>query len=135
MRHLILLAIAACGAKSPAAPPPSEPAEMPQPISVEWKADQADDGKVDVSLVIDGKALPVGLLDAATESEPGTPATCALRAAHPLRTEFQCGAVNYYAAELHSGELVISLHDGEHAIQVKRVPVNGDGLAVKPYAL
>jgi hypothetical protein len=103
--------------------------------SLEWKAEQADDGRVDVSLVVDGKAQPIGLLEAATEMEAGTPATCALRAAHPARTELQCGAVNYYAAELHAGELVISINDGERTVEVKRIPLEADALAVKPYAL
>jgi hypothetical protein len=103
--------------------------------SVEWKAEQADDGRVDISLVVDGKAQPIGLLDAATENEAGTPATCALRAAHSQRTELQCGAVNYYAAELHAGELVISINDGERTVEVKRIPLEADALAVKPYAL
>lgn len=134
MRALIVL-LAACGAKPPTAPPPSPPSEMGTPIRLEWKAAQADDGHVDVSLLIDGKEQQVGLLDATTETEAGTPATCALRAAHPLRSEFQCGAVNYYAAELHAGELVITINDGEHTIEVKRFPVEGDGLAVTPYAL
>lgn len=133
MRSLIIF-IAACGARS-AAPPPSPLSEMGTPIQIEWKAEQADDGRVDVSLVVDGKEQQVGLLDATTETEAGTPATCALRAAHPLRSEFQCGAVNYYAAELHAGELVITLSDGEHTTEVKRFAVEGDGLAVKPYAL
>jgi hypothetical protein len=134
MRAVILIFVAACGA-APLAPPPSPPSEMGTPIRIEWKAEQADDGRVDVSLVIDGTEQQVGLLDATTESEAGTPATCALRAAHPLRSEFQCGAVNYYAVELHAGELVITLNDGEHTTEVKRFPVEGDGLAVKPYAL
>ena len=134
MRYLILLA-AACGAKSPSAPPPSPLSEMGRPISIEWKAEQADADRVNVLLVIDGKSQQIGLLDAATENEPGTPNTCALRAAHPLRSEFQCGAVNFYAAELRAGELVISINDGSHTIEVKRFPVEGDGLAVRPYAL
>ncbi|HTL38138.1 MAG TPA: hypothetical protein VL326_33645 [Kofleriaceae bacterium] len=133
MRQLILF-IAACGAKT-VAPPPSPPSEMGRPISIEWKAEQADGDRVNVLLVIDGKPQEIGLLDAATETEPGTPATCALRAAHPLRSEFQCGAVNFYAVELHSAELVITIDDGSHAIEVKRFPVEGDGLAVRPYAL
>jgi hypothetical protein len=43
--------------------------------------------------------------------------------------------VNYYAASLHAGELVITINDGERTIEVKRFPVDGDGLAVRPYAL
>jgi hypothetical protein len=108
---------------------------MGRPISVEWKAEQADNDRVNVLLVIDGKTQQIGLLDAATETEAGTPATCALRAAHPLRSELQCGMVNYYAASLHAGELVITINDGERTIEVKRFPVDGDGLAVRPYAL
>jgi hypothetical protein len=103
--------------------------------SLEWKAEQADDGRVDITLVVDGKAQPIGLLEAATEMEAGTPNTCALRAAHSQRTELQCGAVNYYAAELHAGELVISINDGERTVEVKRIPLEADALAVKPYAL
>ena len=108
---------------------------MGRPISIEWKAEQADGDRVNVLLVIDGKTQQIGLLDAATENEPGTPNTCALRAAHPLRSEFQCGAVNFYAAALHAGELVITINDGSHTIEVKRFPVEGEGLAVRPYAL
>ena len=134
MRYLIVLC-AACGAHHASAPPPSPPSEMGRPISIEWKAEQAADNRVDISLVIDGTTQEIGLLDAATDSEPGTPATCALRAAHPLRSELQCGMVNYYAAELHAGELVITINDGTHTIEVKRFPVEGDALAVKPYAL
>jgi len=133
MRYLILLA-AACGPK-PTAPPPSPPSEMGRPIAIEWKAEQADNDRVNILLVIDGKPQQIGLLDAATETEAGTPATCALRAAHPLRSELQCGVVNYYAAALHAGELVITINDGERSIEVKRFPVDGDGLAVRPYAL
>lgn len=132
MRNLIAFLVA-CGAS----PPPTS-VEMPpeaRAVAVEWKAEQADDGRVDVTLVVDGKAHAIGLLDAATEMEAGTPATCALRAAHPLRTELQCGLVNYYAAELHAGELVVSINDGERTIEVKRIPLQADALAVKAYAL
>ena len=108
---------------------------MGRPITLEWKAAQADEGRVDVSVTIDGTEQQVGSLDAVTETDLGTPATCALRAAHPLRSEFQCGAGNFYAAELHAGELVITLDDGEHTVEVKRFPVEGEGLAVRPYAL
>jgi hypothetical protein len=133
---IVAVALAACGAKQPSAPPPSPVGDVGPPIALEWKAEQADGGRVDVSLMIDGTAQHVGLLDAQTDTEAGTPATCALRAAYPLRSEFQCGAGNYYAAELHAGELVITLDDGAaHAVEVKRLPVDGDRLAVRPYAL
>jgi hypothetical protein len=131
--RFVIIFVAACGA----APPPT-PTEQPPEMhvaSLEWKAEQAGDGRVDVSLVVDGKAQPIGLLDAATEMEPGTPATCALRAAHGQRTELQCGEGNFYAAELHAGELVISINDGQRTVEVKRIPLTADALAVKPYAL
>ena len=132
MRYLIALVVA-CGASPP--PAPGETPPQARAVAVEWKAEQADGGRVEVSLIVDGKRQAIGLLDAATEMEPGTPATCALRAAHPLRTEFQCGNVNYYAAELHAGELVISINDGERTVEVKRIPLEADALAVKAYAL
>lgn len=132
MRYLIAF-LAACGASPP--PAPVEQAPEARVASLEWKAEQADDGRVDVSLVVDGKAQPIGLLDATTETEAGTPATCALRAAHTQRTELQCGERSSYAAELHGGELVISINDGERTVEVKRIPLEADALAVKPYAL
>lgn len=132
MRFLIAF-LAACGASPPPAPV-QQPPEV-RVVSLEWKAEQADDGRVDVSLVIDGTPQPIGLLDAATETEAGTPATCALRAAHGQRTELQCGVANYYAAELHVGELIISINDGSRTVEVKRIPLEADALAVKPYAL
>lgn len=132
MRFLIAF-LAACGASPPPAPV-QQPPEV-RVASLEWKAEQADDGRVDVSLVIDGTPQPIGLLDAATETEAGTPATCALRAAHGQRTELQCGVANYYAAELHVGELIISINDGSRTVEVKRIPLEADALAVKPYAL
>ncbi len=132
MRFFILF-LAACGASPP--PAPAQQAPEVRVASLEWKAEQADDGRVDVSLVVDGKTQPIGLLEAATEMEPGTPATCALRASHGQRTELQCGEGNYYAAELHVGELVISINDGERTVEVKRIPLQADALAVKAYRL
>lgn len=132
MRYLIA-SMVACGASAP--PVPVETPPQARAVVIEWKAEQADDGRVDVTLVVDGKAHAIGLLDAATEMEAGTPATCALRASHPLRTELQCGVVNHYAAELHAGELVVSIHDGERTIEVKRIPLQADALAVKAYVL
>lgn len=132
MRYLLVL-FAACGASPP--PVPTETPPETVVASLEWKAEQADNGHVEVSLVIDGKAQPIGLLDATTEMEAGTPATCALRAAHAQRTELQCGTGNFYAAELQTGELVVSHNDGEHTVELKRIPLQADAIAVKPYAL
>jgi hypothetical protein len=136
MRLLILALVAACGAT----PPPPTPRELDpsigRAIRIEWRAEQADGGLVTVSLVVDGKAEALGQLDASTEFEQGTPAACALRAAHPLRTEFLCGDLaRYYSATLENDELVVRLVEDEQATEVKRIPVVGEGLAVAPYAI
>lgn len=134
MTRALMLLAAACGASPPPAeePPPS----MGRPISVEWKASQADGDQVVVTLVVDGKAIDLGLLPAGTDTEPGTPNTCALRSAHPLRTEFVCGDMRaFFAAELEAGELVISYVEGNTWNPMRRIPVYGEGLAVAPYRL
>lgn len=136
MRLVILVLVAACGAS----PPPPTPQELDpsigRAIRIVWRAEQADGGQVMVTLVVDGKDATLGVLDAATEYEAGTPATCALRAAHPLRTEFLCGDLTrYYRATLENDELVVMLVDGEQQTEVKRIPVVGEGLAVAPYAM
>lgn len=109
--------------------------EPPPPVVVEWKVEQGEGDHVDVSLVVEGTAIPVGPLYAATEHEAGTPATCALRAASPRRTEIVCGDTSGYLAELGEGELVISHLAGPQKTVVRRVPVGGDSLAVKMLAL
>lgn len=113
---------------------PVEPAG--RAIAIEWKATQAEGDHVLVTIVVDGKPIELGTLPAATETEPGTPWTCALRAAHGTRTELACGDLaSYFAAELNGSELAISLVAPEGAREVTRVPVAGNALAVKPYAL
>jgi hypothetical protein len=130
---VILLALAACGGSSK--PPPEMPQEerLP-PISVEWKVEQGEGNTVDVSLVVDGKPHALGALEAATEHEAGTPATCALRAASTRRTEIVCGDRDAYAAELVGPELVVSLIAQQRSV-VKRIPVASDSLAVKMLVL
>ena len=138
MRALAIVVVAvACGPKPP--PEPIPPA-VGRPISVEWKAEQADGNAVNVTLVVDGKPIAVGTLDSLSEESVGNtigPQTCALRAAHPLRTELVCGMGNYYAAELHEGELVISLvaAEGEKPVEVKRMPATGEGFSVSAFRL
>jgi hypothetical protein len=130
----LLVVLAACGAS----PPPQEqpPPSMGRAISIEWKASQADGDQVVVTIVVDRKAIDLGLLPAATEMEAGTPNTCALRSAHPLRTEFVCGDMSaFFAAELEGNELVILFVDGHQWKEMRRVPVYGEGLAVAPYRL
>jgi hypothetical protein len=132
--RVFLIALVACGASPPPEPPPRGATVLP-PIRVEWRAEQGEGELVDVTVVVEGKAIALGPLAAGTESERGTPRTCAVRA-HPVRTELACGDMaSYYAAELRGDELVLLLVDdaGEHEVQ--RVSVMGDGLSVKPYAL
>jgi hypothetical protein len=127
------LALIACGAS----PPPAQmSASVGRPISIEWKAAQGDGDQVVISIIVDGKTIDLGLLPAATDTEAGTPNTCALRSAHPLRTELTCGDMSaFFAAELEASELVISFVDGHDWREMRRIPVFGEGLAVKPYAL
>lgn len=132
--RFVLLAAAACGASAPPAeqPPPS----MGRPISIVWRAAQGDGDLVNVTIVVDRKPIELGVLPAATDTEPGTPRTCALRSAHPLRTEFVCGTLDaFFAAELEAGELVISYVEGHQWKEMQRIPVYGEGLAVAPYQL
>ena len=132
MRALALALACACGGggagQQAMAPVAQEP---PHPISVEWKVEQGDGNTVNVALVVDGTSIAIGALDAATEHEAGTPATCALRAASPRRTEIVCGDVNAYAADLVGAELLVTYSAGERKSEVKRIPVAGDVLAVK----
>lgn len=131
---IALLILIACGASAP--PPEQPPASAGRPIHVEWKAAQADREQVIVTIVVDGQAIDLGLLPAATDTEAGTPNTCALRSAHPLRTELTCGdMMAFFAAELTQGELVISFVDGGQWREMRRIPVDGEGLAVAPYRL
>jgi hypothetical protein len=134
VRCLIAVALlCACGGGSGRkAPIYDEPPA--QPISVEWRVEQGAGNTVDVSLVVNGRSIAIGALDAATELEAGTPSTCALRAASPRRTEIVCGDANAYVADLVDGALVISFV-AEQRSEVKRVPVAGDVLAVKMLVL
>jgi hypothetical protein len=133
-RLSIAITLGACGVSAP--PPEQPPASVGRAISIVWRAEQADDDQVSVTIVVDRKAVPLGLLPAATDMEAGTPNTCALRAAHPLRTEFVCGDLStFFVAELQGAELVLSIVGGNRWQEVKRVPVFGEGLAVAPYAM
>ena len=133
MRALVAL-LAACGAAGPA-PAPAETVVRPA-LRIEWRAEQAEGDQVLVSIVVDGKSIALGELAAGTETEAGSPRTCAVRAAHPLRTEFGCGAMeSFYTAELQGEELVLGILEHGKARELQRFQVYADGLAVKPYAL
>ncbi len=134
-RALFTLALVACGAS----PPPPEPppgSTLRPPIRITWRAEQGDGDLVSITIVVEGKAVSLGSLPAATETEAGSPRTCAIRAAHPLRTEFSCGDMaSFYSAELRGDELVLASVDASGTHELQRLPVWGDGLAVTPYAL
>lgn len=136
VRWLIVALACACGGRG-SDRKISEPESGPtaQPISIEWKVEQGDGNLVNVTLVVDGTSLAIGTLDAATEHEAGTPATCALRAASPRRTELVCGDVNAFSADLVGNELLVMSIANEQRTEVKRVPVAGDVLAVKMLVL
>jgi hypothetical protein len=134
MRVSLLVACVACGASTPP-PAPAETVVRPA-LRIEWRAEQADGDLVAITIVVDGKAISLGTLAAGTETEHGSPRTCAVRAAHPLRTEFTCGEMaSYYTAELQGEELVLGILDGNASRELQRVSVYADGLAVKPYAM
>lgn len=132
MKRLLLIACA-CGAGARPTPPLGSEPPSP-PIVVEWKVAQGQGSLVDVTLVVDGTPIAVGSLEAAATYEAG-PATCALRAASPRRTELVCGVGDAFEAALEDREIVISHLGGREPSVVKRVPVIGDALAVKMLAL
>lgn len=126
----LLVVLAACGGRqSP------RMAEIVRPaIQVRWKVAQAEGDDVLVSIIVDGRAHDLGALTAGTETEPGTPHTCALRAAHPLRTELTCGDLtSFYVAELQGEQLVFWFDDGSARRELRRIDVYGDGLSVAPF--
>ena len=128
MRAVILFAVA-CGPKPP--PPPTAP--EPVLTVLQWKVEAGDGDRVNVTLVVDGTAIAIGSLASTTYDAAG-PTTCAVRSA-PSRSELVCGDANYYAAEVAAHQLVITLVDGEHKSEVRRIPIAGDALAVKALIL
>jgi hypothetical protein len=134
MKRALLVLCAACGASGPP-PAPAETVVRPA-LRIEWRAEQGDGDLVLVTIVVEGKAISLGTLAAGTETEHGSPRTCAVRAAHPLRTEFTCGEMaSYYIAELQGEELVLGVRDASTQRELQRFEVYADGLAVKPYAM
>jgi len=100
------------------------------------KGPQAEGDQVPITLGIDRKAFEIGVLPAATETEPGTPATCALRSAHAMITELTCGDMtSWFAAELAPDALVISRVDGGTRTELQRIPVYAGSLAVSAFRM
>jgi hypothetical protein len=113
-----------------------EPPAPAPPLAIEWKVAQADGDQVAVTLVVDGKPFEVGVLPAATETEPGSPSTCALRAAGATLTAITCGDLSSsIAAELRGEELVIARIDGTVRQELRRIPVYAGSLAVAAYRM
>lgn len=139
---LLVAGAAACKTK------PASTGPQATSVALEWKAAQAEDENVTVTLVVAGEAVELGKLSAASDDGPGTPAQCSLGdKPTPTAVEFHCGhtpAFNYFRAELVGKELVISHVSGVDANpdgpptpeikEVKRVPVKGGALTVAPYA-
>jgi hypothetical protein len=131
----LLIALAACGA-SPRGPIDDQALPPAPPLSLEWKAAQADGDQVAITLVVDGRPIELGVLPAATEMEPGTPATCALRSASLDRTELTCGDLtSRFGAELGPDALAIYRVDGNTRTELRRIEVYAGSLAVAPYRL
>lgn len=135
MRATVAVILCACGAS----PPPridEQPPLLAPPLSIAWQAAQADGDQVAITLVVDHRPFELGVLPAGTETEAGTPATCALRSAHATLTELTCGDMSsWFAAELAEDVLVVSRVDGSTRTELQRIPVYAGSLAVSPYRL
>ena len=133
MRCLIIALVCACGAKPPPEHRMMTDQDNPLPVTIEWKVEQGDGNLVNVALKVDDRQVEIGALDAATELEAGTPATCALRAASTTRSEIVCGDTNAFEAELHGDEHVlhVSRIESDQSTVIKRIPVDGETLVVK----
>lgn len=141
-RYLILV-LAACGGAQTSSP--SNTAAASGSVPIEWRATQKPDEKVEVSIVVAGEPTVLGTISAASDSAPGTPATCELGKSSATESRFACGATpayNGYYAQIVGSELVVKLEtsvdNGEatenaESVEVKRVPFHGTALTVAPY--
>ena len=139
MRHPVaLLVVVGCAG----APHPVPPA---QTVAIAWRTAPAEGRDVEVSVVVDGDARRVGRLRA-DGPRAGSPKTCALRLSTQTESGLSCGDttdLNYYAAELVAGDLVVTLHTGFESegdgpienppIEMLRLAVHGSRLVVAPY--
>ena len=139
MRHPVaLLVLVGCAG----APHPVPPAHT---VALAWRTAPAGGRDVEVSVIVDGDARRVGLLRA-DGVRAGSPKICALRLPTQTESGLSCGYttdLNYYAAELVRGDLVVTLHTGFESegdgpienppIEVLRLAVHGSRLAVAPY--
>jgi hypothetical protein len=139
MRHPVALVVLVGCAGAPRLVPPA------RTVAIAWRTTPADGRDVEVSVVVDGNPRRVGLLRA-DGARVGSPKICALRLSTPLETGLWCGDttdLNYFAAELVGGELVVTLHTGFESeddgpienppIEMLRLAVHGSRLVVAPY--
>lgn len=84
-------------------------------LPLSWKLANAANESVTVSLVVGDQTIPVGSLAAASDDEPGTVNTCAMKNAGTGESRLSCGATphyNWYTAKISGGALVVTLTDG-----------------------
>jgi hypothetical protein len=150
MKNLLSIALAvaaACGGGQKPSSIENRSGSGDSAVALAWKATQAAAEHVDVTLVVGGKDVVIGLLDATADDEPGTPDTCSVTKSDATTSEFRCGATpafNYYSAKLQGRELVVELVTGfdggegnapeEKHQEVKRIPVAGTALTTAPFA-
>jgi hypothetical protein len=134
-----------CGGKP--VPPTTPSNQGGDAVELAWRATQAADESVDVTLVVAGTPHALGQLSAASDDAPGTPKTCTIAKSTETMSEFTCGmtpAYNMYFAELAGSELIVTRVSGvdneidpeaqEERLEVKRIPVNGTKLTTTPYS-
>jgi hypothetical protein len=84
-------------------------------LALSWKIANAGYPKVTVSLVAGDQTIPVGTLDATSDSEgDGTISACSMKNTGATSTLW-CGGTphyNYYTAKISGGSLLVTLTDG-----------------------
>jgi hypothetical protein len=149
MKSLIaIVMLAACGGGE--APVHNE-GRNAGPIEVAWVTEPHGFSTVGVSIAVANSAWPLGQLSAvfddATAFAP-TPMKCRVMddQASPTTTGFICGetrgSVEYFVAAIERNDLVITRHivvqkseleQTESHDEIKRIPIAGTSLVVKPY--
>lgn len=101
----IAVMLAACGG-------PQSAAEIgTNRLKVEWRVAAGEGETAVVTLVVDGTPHELGTLTTTADDKPASPAYCKIRKSDAVATELECGntpAYNYFAAELKSGQLVVT---------------------------
>ena len=133
MRRLaVVLALTACGGRSS---PARTPAPVPPAVlDLQWGAVDGTDGPgnaVDVTLIIEGKPVSVGVLDGASDADPSGAASCSIVGSSTVDSSTRCGDTPEYqgfVVTLSGGQLVLSLQSGVDDLsttEVKRIPEPG----------